>query len=99
MTDGPIVAELYTKRECGLCQEMKSVLDRVGEEYPLMVREIDIVADPELEARFAEEVPVLYLNGRKAFKYRVTEVALRRRLLLLMWQRRLFGTLQKGAER
>lgn len=99
MTDEPIIAQLYTRQECSLCREMKSMLDRVGEAYALTVREIDIVADPGLEARFAEEVPVLYLDGRKAFKYRVTEAALHRKLLLLRWQRRLFGAPRREAER
>ena len=34
------------------------------------VRDVD--ADPELQARYTDEVPVLLINGRKAFKYRVT---------------------------
>ena len=93
-----IVAELYTAKECSLCQEMKSMLGRVRGEYPLTIREIDIESDPLLQARFAQEVPVLYLDGRKAFKYRVSEAALRRKLRLLHWRRRLFGAVMKEAE-
>ena len=93
-----IDAELYTSQECGLCREMRSVLGRVSEEYPLTITEIDIGADPLLHARFAEQVPVLYLNGRKAFKYRLSEAALRRKLMLILWQRRLFGPVSKRAD-
>ena len=93
-----IVAELYTAKECSLCQAMKSMLRRVRGEYPLTIREIDIESDPLLQARFAREVPVLYLDGRKAFKYRVSEAALRRKLMLLLWRRRLFGAVMKEAE-
>ncbi|MBI3780697.1 MAG: glutaredoxin family protein [candidate division NC10 bacterium] len=93
-----IVAELYTAKECSLCQEMKSMLGRVRGEYPLTIREIDIESDPLLQARFAHEVPVLYLDGRKAFKYRAKEAALRRKLMLLLWRRRLFGAVMKEAE-
>jgi glutaredoxin len=88
-----IVVELYTKQECSLCRVMRSVLRRVAQEYPLTIKEIDIEEDPTLQARFAEQVPVLYLNGRKAFKYRLSEAALRRKLMLLLWQQRLFGAL------
>ncbi len=93
-----IVAELYTSRQCGLCREMRSVLARVGQEYPLTITEIDIGVDPLLHARFAEQVPVLYLNGRKAFKYRLSEAALRRKLMLMLWQRRLFGPASKRVD-
>jgi len=93
-----IVAELYTTKECSLCRQMKSVLARVGREYPLTIKEIDIGADPMLHARFAEEVPVLFLDGRKAFKYRVSEAALRRKLVFVLWQRRLLGAVARKVE-
>ena len=37
------------------------------------VEEIDISTDPELEARYGLEIPVLLVDGKKAAKYRVTE--------------------------
>lgn len=91
MNAKPIVAELYTTEECGLCREMRSVLERLRGEYPLAIREIDIRADASLLGRFAEEIPVLYLDGRKAFKYRVSEAALRRKLTFLLWRRWILG--------
>ena len=93
-----IMAELYTAKECSLCQEMKSMLGRVRGEYPLTISEIDISGDPVLHARFAEEVPVLFLDGRKAFKYRVSEAALRRKLRLLLWRRRLLIAVARKVE-
>ncbi|MBI3796610.1 MAG: glutaredoxin family protein [Deltaproteobacteria bacterium] len=47
---------------------------------PFTLEETDISLDPELEARFGQEIPVLFINGRKAFKYRLTAGELRRRL-------------------
>ena len=95
----PIVAELYTTKDCGLCREMKSVLEQVCGEYPVTISEIDIGTDPSLEARFASEVPVLYLDGRKAFKFRLSAATLRRKLMFVLWQRRLFGQVAKEAGR
>jgi len=46
----------------------------------LGVESIDVDSDPELVERFGEEVPVLLIDGRKAFKYRVGEAELRRRV-------------------
>ncbi len=41
---------------------------------------VDVDSDPELVARYGDEVPVLLVNGRKAFKYRVAPQALRKRI-------------------
>jgi len=59
---------------------MKAVLAQVRQGIPFALEEIDISADPELEARFGQEIPVLFVNSRKAFKYRLTAGELRRRL-------------------
>ena len=42
--------------------------------------EVDITGDPELEAEYREQIPVVFVAGRKAFKYRVDAAELRRRL-------------------
>ncbi len=60
---------LYGKPECCLCDDMKAVVDEVRREIPFA-----------LEAAYGTEIPVLMIDGRKAFKYRVDATALRRRL-------------------
>lgn len=82
--------DLYTKEGCCLCEEMKAILEKVGGRYPLEVREVDIEGDPTLYERYKEEVPVLFIEGRKAFKYKLEEAALCRKLDLLLLRRRLF---------
>ena len=71
---------LYTRRGCLLCEEAKQVIDglRAVAEFRLKILDIDL--DPELQARFTNEVPVIFVNGRKAFKYRVEPRQLLRRL-------------------
>lgn len=71
---------LYTRRECCLCEEMKEVVRRVAAEFSLSVRETDVDTSDELRRLHGSEVPVLFINGRKAFKYRVTEEELKKRL-------------------
>jgi len=44
------------------------------------VEEVDVDTDPALVRAYGDEVPVLCVNGRKAFKYRVDASALRARL-------------------
>ena len=77
-----IALTIYTRPGCHLCQEMKVIVERVVRDTHAHARieEIDIANDADLEARYATEIPVLLVNGRKAAKYRVTEEELRRRL-------------------
>ncbi len=71
---------LYGKPECCLCDDMKAVVDEVRREIPFALEVIDISGDAVLEAAYGTEIPVLMIDGRKAFKYRVDATALRRRL-------------------
>jgi hypothetical protein len=71
---------LYGKPECHLCDEMKAVVDEVGREIAFTLEVVDVNGDPALLERYGHEVPVLAIDGRKAFKVRVDARALRRRL-------------------
>ena len=71
---------LYTRVECPLCHEMRAVVEVVARELPLALEVVDVDGDPALAAAYGEEVPVLLVNGRKAFAVRVEPSALRARL-------------------
>jgi hypothetical protein len=71
---------LYTRKDCGLCEEMKQVVQQVAGAYPLTIREIDIDQSVELQETYGNEVPVLFIDGRKAFRYRVRRNELEKRL-------------------
>ena len=71
---------LYGRPECHLCHEMRAVVDAIRADVAFDLDEVDIDGDPALVAAYGEEIPVLLVNGRKAFKYRVTPAALRARL-------------------
>ncbi|HLI78610.1 MAG TPA: glutaredoxin family protein [Candidatus Binataceae bacterium] len=71
---------LYTRRDCELCGEMESVIDEVAPRFRAVLQRVEIDGDVALEAQFGVEVPVLFVNGRKAFKYRCTARELRKRL-------------------
>ena len=53
---------------------------RVQAESLFELEEIDIGGDPELEARHREWLPVVEINGERAFVYFVDEAAFRRKL-------------------
>jgi glutaredoxin len=71
---------LYTRKDCCLCEEMKAVVRPVAERFNFTLRELDVDSSAELQERYGNEVPVLLVNGRKAFKYRVTAKELENRL-------------------
>ena len=72
---------LYTAPGCCLCEDLKAQLSALKAEIPFALREVNIEGDAELEARFRTEIPVLFVNGRKVAKYRITIEALRRSIL------------------
>jgi 4a-hydroxytetrahydrobiopterin dehydratase len=59
---------LYTRRNCPLCDEAKEAMRAAG----LAPREVDIDLDPDLQRRFTNDVPVIYVDGVEAFRHRVT---------------------------
>jgi glutaredoxin len=67
---------LYHAHDCHLCERARRVLDEVGIAYD----EVDITGEPELEARYREWLPVVEIDGERAFVYYVDPGALRRRL-------------------
>ncbi len=73
---------IYSRPGCHLCDEMKQIVLPVATRHDYRLDEIDISQDRGLEEQFGTEIPVLFVNGRKAFKYRVTAGRLRRRLIL-----------------
>jgi hypothetical protein len=77
---GPLALTIYSRPGCHLCDEMKAVVDLVARSVPFTIDIIDISDDPQLEARYGLEIPVLLINASKAAKYRVTEDELRRML-------------------
>ena len=71
---------LYTRVGCHLCDDVKLVLDEVCRDTPFELEVLDIDRDPALKTLYDVEVPVVAIDGRKAFKYRLTAEQLRARL-------------------
>ena len=67
---------LFHGQGCSLCDRARAQLDRLGVPYEA----IDITSDTELEARYREWLPVVEIDGERAFVYYVDEAALLRKL-------------------
>lgn len=74
---------LLTKEDCHFCEQAKAVLERLGQDYDLRVRELQLESEEgrTLAARSgALFPPVVFLNG-EAFSYgRLSERKLRKAL-------------------
>jgi thiol-disulfide isomerase/thioredoxin len=71
---------VYVKPECGLCGPLWAIVERAREELEFEAEKIDISKDPELTRKYGLEVPVVLINGKKAFKGSMTAAAFQKRL-------------------
>jgi len=62
---------------CHLCEDARQVVERVAGELGVTWVERSIDDDPELLRRYAEQIPVTFVDGRRHDFWRVDEVRLR----------------------
>jgi glutaredoxin len=67
---------LYHAEACHLCERARAVLVESGAEF----EEVDITGVAELEAKYREWLPVVEIDGERAFVYFVDPDAFRRRI-------------------
>ena len=71
---------VYSRRGCHLCDVVKESLIRLERRGGFTWREVDVDSDEDLRQQYNEEVPVVLIDGRKAFKYHMDERAFLRKL-------------------
>ena len=64
---------VYSRQGCHLCDVVKQTLKRLEGRADFHWRELDIDADKELLRLYNESVPVVFIDGRKSFKYQMSE--------------------------
>lgn len=64
---------VYSRPGCHLCDVVKDTLKRLQGQADFQWRDIDIDTDAELRALYNEQVPVVFIDGRKAFKYHMDD--------------------------
>jgi len=67
---------LYTRADCPLCEKAKAAIRASG--VSVLMDEVDIDADEELRQRYTNDVPVILINGKEAFRHRVDPQAFAR---------------------
>jgi len=72
---------VYSADGCSLCERALEVVRRAQAELGFELEVIGIDGAPGLEARYRELLPVVEIDGERAFTYFVDADALRARLL------------------
>ena len=68
---------LYSRPGCHLCDDARTVIERVCADLGESYDEVDIDADEALLARYADEIPVTLVDGKQHDFWRVDETRLR----------------------
>ena len=76
MASTPRRVTLFHARDCSLCERALGQL----EEWGIAFDAVDITGDPELEAQYREWLPVLEIDGKRAFVYYLDEAAVKKKL-------------------
>ena len=71
---------LFHANGCHLCERARSALIEARQQHDFEYEEVDIGGDPELEASYREWLPVVEIDGERAFVYYLDRDALLRRL-------------------
>jgi glutaredoxin len=71
---------LYGRPGCHLCDDARSVLQRLRARFGFALEEVDITTDDALHRRYLERIPVIALDGEELFDFFVDERALADRL-------------------
>jgi Glutaredoxin-like domain (DUF836) len=77
----PARLTLLTRRDCGLCEELRRELAALARAVTLPPLELlDVDSDPQLLRRYGLDVPVLLLDGTVVCRHRLEPFELLRRL-------------------
>ncbi len=58
---------LYGRQGCHLCDQVEQRIRRVGAEFPLTLRVVNIESDAHLHEKYMLTIPVVEIDGEEAF--------------------------------
>ncbi|MCL3837774.1 glutaredoxin family protein [Aeromicrobium duanguangcaii] len=68
---------VYSREGCHLCEAAEQVVSQIVAETGDSWARVDIDADPDLQQRFTDQVPVTFVDGRQHDFWRVDPARLR----------------------
>ena len=69
---------MYSRPDCHLCDSAAEVIRSVQKHYGFDFTIVNIEGNRELESRYGTLIPVVQINGKLVFKYRVERADLER---------------------
>jgi hypothetical protein len=75
---GRPVVRMYSRRTCGLCDEARTVIQKVRDRSSFDFDEVFIDGDESLELAYGLRVPVVEVDGVEAFEFTVDPADLER---------------------
>jgi glutaredoxin len=75
-----IQIEILTKKGCDLCVDAKEIVERVLPDFPATLKMINIESNSDLLEKYKTKIPVVRINGKENFVYKVNEITLRKKL-------------------
>jgi len=73
---------IYSKKDCHLCDVAKETLLGIQQEFPFSIIEIDIESDKTVFEKYKHLIPVIEMDGKILFNYRVNAKELKNILRL-----------------
>jgi glutaredoxin len=71
---------IFTRPGCHLCEVAKSNVLAAGCADEFVLEEVNIDLDPAARAQYQYDIPVIFINGIKAFKHEVLPGDFKRKL-------------------
>jgi glutaredoxin len=65
--NAPVEVTFYTRRDCSLCEKAKAAIAESG--AAIRLTEVDVDGDPLLHDLYTDHVPVIFVNGKEAFRH------------------------------
>ncbi len=71
---------LYKKENCRLCDEAETILEKLKKEKRFFLERITLEDNTDIFERFGNKVPVVFINDRVVFEFKLDEQAFLRKL-------------------
>jgi len=77
-----VTVTIYSKKDCHLCDVARETLLKIRQELPFSLTEIDIEKNKAAFEKYKYLIPVVEIDGEKAFNYRIDDAELKKVLRL-----------------
>jgi glutaredoxin len=71
MAEKRVQVEMFSRPGCHLCDDALKVINDARTRYAFDFRVINVDEDAERASAYVEQIPVIHINGSKAFKFQV----------------------------